>query len=288
MTIMSLCDYFGGSMVRALRLLAGFLVLALAAGGCAIVKNEPSPAETVNFGIIEDRLGSLRDRVRQDIRVALGAFDDKTGQYKDATILRYSSAVTKGGSDLLSHMLYRALGPRVLVERNPQNLALIRQEYEMSYRYDNEGRNIGLVQQGGPVGGLSGAQYLVTGAVVYYTVDRYSGGGGVNFQGIGVNVRFGSAKVAVELRLVDMGSSEVLWSTVQESGVEGWQVGADIFRFVSSNGKDYLVQAEAGMAAQLPADYALQTTLEESVARMVLENEKIFLKSDAGRTNPRG
>jgi curli biogenesis system outer membrane secretion channel CsgG len=275
-------------MLRALRLVASLLVFGFAFGGCAIFKNKPSPPEAIDFGIIEDRLAPLRSQIRQDIRVAVGAFEDKTGQYKDSNILRYSSAVTKGGPDVLSHLLYRALGPRVLVERDPRNLAQIRQEYEMTYKYDNEGRQVGLIQKGGPSGGLSGAEYLITGAVIYYSVDRYSGGGGVNFQGIGVNARFGSALVAVELRLVDMGSSEVLWSTVQQSGVEGWQVGADIFRFVSSSGRDYLVQAEVGMAAQLPADYALQTSLEESVVQMVLENEDIFLKPGAGRTSPPG
>ena len=275
-------------MLRAVQLLACLLLFGSAVGGCAIFDNKPSPPEAVNFGVIDDRLAPLRGQIRKDIRVALGAFEDKTGQYKDATILRYSSAVTKAGADVLSHMLYRALGPRVLVERNPQNLAIIRQEYEMLYKYDGEGRLVGLIQKGGPKGGLSGAEYLVSGAVIYYSVDRYSAGGGVNFQGIGVNVRFGSAVVAVELRLIDMGSSEILWSTVQQSGVEGWQVGADIFRFVSSSGRDYLVQAEAGMAAQLPADYALQASLEESVVRMVLENENIFLKPDAARTSPSG
>jgi len=275
-------------MLRAVKLLACLLLFGSAVGGCAIFDNKPSPPEAVNFGVIDDRLAPLRGQIRKDIRVALGAFEDKTGQYKDATILRYSSAVTKAGADVLSHMLYRALGPRVLVERDPRNLAIIRQEYEMLYKYDGEGRLVGLIQKGGPKGGLSGAEYLVSGAVIYYSVDRYSAGGGVNFQGIGVNVRFGSAVVAVELRLVDMGSSEILWSTVQQSGVEGWQVGADIFRFVSSSGKDYLVQAEAGMAAQLPADYALQVSLEESVVRMVLENENIFLKPDAARRSPPG
>jgi curli biogenesis system outer membrane secretion channel CsgG len=269
-------------------LLACLLLFGSAVGGCAIFDNKPSPPEAVNFGLIDDRLAPLRGQIRQNIRVAVGSFDDKTGQYKDATIIRYSSAVTKAGRDVLSHMLYRALGPRVLVERDPLNLAIIRQEYEMAYKYDAEGRRIGLIQKGGPSGGLSGAEYLITGAVVYYSVDRYSAGGGVNFQGIGVHARFGSALVAVELRLVDMGSSEILWSTVQQSGVEGWQVGADIFRFVSSSGRDYLVQAEAGMAAQLPADYALQVSLEESVVRMVLENENIFLKPDAARTSPPG
>ena len=275
-------------MLRAVRLLACLLLFGSAVGGCAIFKDEPSAPEPIDFRIIEDRLAPFRGQVRKNIRVAVGSFEDKTGQYKDALVTRYSSAVTKAGRDVLSHLLYRALGPRALVERDPLNLAIIQREYEMAYKYDGEGRRIGLIQKGGPKGGLSGAEYLITGAVVYYSVDRYSGGGGVNFQGIGVNARFGSALVAVELRLVDMGSSEVLWSTVQQSGVEGWQVGADIFRFVSSSGRDYLVQAEVGMAAQLPADYALQTSLEESVVRMVLENEKIFLKPDAARRSPPG
>jgi len=186
--------------------------------------------------------------------------------------------VTKGGAEVLTNILYRALGPGRLVERDPHNLALMEREYSMAYKYDGEGRRIGLVQRGGPKGGFTGAAYLVTGAVIYYHVDRYSGGGGINIQGFGASARFATAKVAVELRLVDMGSSEVVWSTIQQSGVEGWQISAKVFRFISSSGKDYLVQAEAGFAAQLPADYALHISLEESVVKMITENKEIFLK----------
>jgi len=42
------------------------------------------------------------------------------------------------------------------------------------------------------------------------------------------------------------------------------------------------------MAAQLPADYALQISLEESVVRMILENGDLFLKPDSGRALPAG
>jgi len=268
-------------MVIGIRLLI-FLLLVFSISGCAIFSNQkPHPPEQVDFGIVEDRLALLREEVREDLRVTVGAFDDKTGQYKDATVLRYSSAVTKGGTEVLTNVLYRALGPRSLVERNPHNLALMEREYTMAYKYDGDGRRIGLVQRGGPKGGFSGAEYLVTGAVIYYHVDRYSGGAGFNIQGWGASARFATAKVAVELRLVDMGSSEVVWSTIQQSGVEGWQISAEVFRFISSSGVNYLVQAEAGIAAQLPADYALHIALEESVVNMIMENEAIFLKRKA-------
>jgi len=273
-------------MLRAAGLVFGLVLLFSSLGGCAYFKHELLEPKQFDFGIIEDRLSPLRPLVRDDVRITVGNFSDKTGQYKDSDTLRYSRAVTQGGADLLSHLLYRALGPGVLVERDPHNLGLIEKEYGMTFKFDSEGRHIGLVQRAGPRGGLSGAQYLVTGSILYYNVDRYTGGGGFNIQGFGVSARFATALVTVELRLVDMGSSEVLWSTIQQSGVDGYRVGADIFRFITSGGESYLVQAELGMAAQLPADYAFHTSLEESVARMILENEEIFINKDANDVQP--
>lgn len=258
------------------------LILTGSIWGCALSKSDIGEPEELEFGIVNNRLADFRDSIRKDLRVAVGSFLDKTGQFKDSSGLRYSTAVTKGAMDVLAHVLYQALGPRALVERDPQNLQMIQREYELSYKFDKEGRRIGLIQKGGPKGGMVGAEYLVTGAIVYYNVDRVSGGGGVNIDGIGGAVRFSYAKVSVELRLVDMSSSEVIWSTIQESDVKGYKVSADIFRFITSSGSDFLVQAEAGIAAQLPADYAVHTSLEQAVTNMILENDKIFLESKTG------
>lgn len=273
-------------MRSSMRLLACLILLSVAIGGCAFSRKNLIPPEKVDFGIIETRLAPLKGQIRDDVRIAVGSFMDKTGQYKDANMLRYSSAVTKGGSDVLSHLVYQALGPKVLIEREPQNLAIIQREYELSYKYDSQGRRIGLIQQGGPKGGMTGADYLLTGAVIYYNVDRYSGGGGVNIDGWGFAMRFATAKVSVQLRLIDMSTTETVWSTIQESGVDGWQLGGDVFRFITTGGSQYLVQAEAGIAAQMPADYAFHICLEESIAQMILENEKIFLKPGALKERP--
>ena len=254
------------------------IILALMFSGCASIKTKIGHHVSINFGILGDRLADLRKNIRQDLRVTVGAFLDKTGQRKDADIARYSTAVTQGATDILCHLLYKALGPRVVVEREPKNIAMIEREYQLSHKYDTKGRQVGVIQRGGPKGGLTGAQYLVTGAIVYYHVDLISGGGGLNIDAMGAFFKTSVAKVAIELRLVDMNTSEICWSTIVENRVEGISMGADIFRFITSLGNEYLVQAEAGVAAQLPANYALHIGMEEGIANMITQNKEIFLK----------
>jgi curli production assembly/transport component CsgG len=255
------------------------LVFILLWTGCASVKTKFGTPAKIDFGILGERLSGLRENIRDDIRLSVGSFLDKTGQRKDADRARYSTAVTQGAGDLLAHLLFKALGPRRVIEREPRNLAMIREEYELSHKYNKQGMQIGLIQRGGPRAGLTGAEYIVTGAIIYYHVDLISGGGGINIDAIGAFFRTSVAKVALELRLIDMSTSEIVWSTIVENRVEGISMGADIFRFITSMGHEYLVQAEAGMAAQLPADYALHLGMEEGIASMITQNKDIFLKA---------
>jgi len=265
---------YTNSSVKLLIILTFFLL----SSGCASVKTKFGTPVKIDFGILGERLSGLRENIREDIRITVGSFLDKTGQRKDADRVRYSTAVTQGAGDLLAHLLFKALGPRRVIEREPRNLAMITDEYELSHKFNKQGMQIGLIQRGGPKAGLTGAEYIVTGAVIYYHVDLISGGGGLNIDAVGAFFRTSVAKVALELRLIDMNTSEIVWSTIVENRVEGISMGADIFRFITSMGHEYLVQAEAGMAAQLPADYALHIGMEEGVASMITQNKDIFLK----------
>ena len=101
----------------------------------------------------------------------------------------------------------------------------------------------------------------------------------MNIDGIGGNIQFSEARVGIQLRLIDMNTSEVCWSSMVESGVVGYSLGGDMFRFISTWGQELLVQAEIGYAQQLPADYAFQISLEEGVVRMIKNNTDIFLES---------
>ena len=248
-------------------------------GGCVqnyFANQRPSDPVEIRFGLIEKELKPLDLQKRKDFRITVGRFQDRTGQRKDSDQTRYSSAVTQGVTEIMYHLLYEAFGPRALVERERENIDMIQKEYTLSHQVDSKGRRNGLIQRGGPDGGLYGAGYMVTGAVVYYHVDRSSGGGGINIEGVGANVQFSQARVGIQLRLVNINNSEIIWSTMVESGVTGYVVGFDLFRFITTAGSEFLVNAEAGLAAQLPADYAMQLCLEDGVAAMVKENVDLF------------
>ena len=267
--------YYNKGNIKILFLLTFILLW----GGCASFKTKLGSPVKIDFGILGERLSGLRQNIRSDLRVTVGSFLDKTGQRKDADRARYSTAVTQGAGDVLCHLLFKALGSRRVIERETRNIIMIQKEYELSHKYNKKGMQVGLIQRGGPKGGLCGAEYLVTGAIIYYHVDLISDGGGLNIDAIGVHFKTYVAKVAIELRLIDMSTSEIVWSTIVENRVEGISMGADIFRFITSMGHEYLVQAEAGMAAQLPADYALHIGMEEGIVSMITQNKEIFLRN---------
>jgi curli production assembly/transport component CsgG len=259
-----------------LRITAVILLLAVLTG-CSISQMKVKPplrGNKVEFAIMKE-LDKFRSKIDKDLRITVGDFSDKTGQFKDSLRSQYSRAVTQGGIDMLYHMLYTALGPNVVVERETVNWRRMAEEYR--YSLGTKGMRTGLITKAGPEGGVIGAQYMVTGAVVYYHVDLYSGGGGFNINGYGAHYKVSTASVAVELRLVNMSTSEVVWSTLIESWVTGTEVGADLYTFVTASGNEQLVSAEAGFAYQLPADYAFQIDLSNAVVDMIKENKKIFL-----------
>jgi curli biogenesis system outer membrane secretion channel CsgG len=268
-------------------LILAILICLFATFGCVATRTEiqmpPQKAKEVEFEVMKE-LEMLRGKVRKDVRVTAGGFYDKTGQHKDATRTRYSKAVTQGSEEMLYHMLYKALGPRAVLDRQVDSWNRLTSEYQYSWVSPaGKSRHAGIIKHGGPTGWLVGADYLVTGAVVYFNEDRYSGGGGVNIDGVGANYKKVFSRVGIELRLVDMNTSEICWSTIEESWVSGTLIGVDLFRFMTAWGDEYLVSGEAGVAEYLPSDYALQVCMASAVVDMIKENEAIFIAGRGAR-----
>jgi len=266
--------------------LAGLIYL-LTALGCVATRTQvqmpPQRAEEIEFEVIKE-LEQFRGKIKKNLRVTAGGFFDKTGQHKDSVRTRYSKAVTQGGEELLYHTLYKALGPRTVVDRQVDTWNRLTTEYQYSWVSPAaKGRHAGIIKYGGPAGWIVGATYLVTGAVVYANEDRYSGGGGLNVDGAGAHFRKIFSRIGIELRLVDMTTSEICWSTMVESWVSGTEIGMDLFRFITAWGDEYLVSAEAGRAQYLPTDHALQVCMATAVVDMIKENKAVFIAGHGAR-----
>jgi curli biogenesis system outer membrane secretion channel CsgG len=76
----------------------------------------------------------------------------------------------------------------------------------------------GRVRQGsGPrTGNITGARYLITGSVSAYTEDTSNTGGGLSFHGMSFGGNKSQAYVAIDLRVIDSETSEVVYSRTVE------------------------------------------------------------------------
>jgi len=110
-------------------------------------------------------------------------------------------------ADVLSNEL-AATGDFTVVEREKVNAALVEQDFARS----------GRVRQGsGPrTGNVTGAQYLITGSIASYTENTSDTGGGVGFAGFHVGGGKSEAYVAIDLRVIDAETSEVVYSRTVE------------------------------------------------------------------------
>lgn len=139
--------------------------------------------------------------------------------------------IGEGLTEMLTTELFKT-GRFILVERAA--LTDIVKEQELG--------QTGLVRKEtvAKVGELLGAQLLITGAVTEFEAQSRGGGGGVGYRGFALQLQTRSAHVAVDVRLVDATTAQILSSfnaeaLAQETGigfaarVEGVTFGSDAF-----------------------------------------------------------
>lgn len=293
--------------VKTLCGVATIVTLGLMASACATDDQSFSttaPAsyqgqQTVSGGSLIQQLQKQAPLVNSHIVFMVGDCTDKTGKYLDNDQLRYSRAVTQACPDLIANYL-RGAGFKV-AERNPYNMQLIAQEYQLSHTFKpavpNEPlQNIGLIQHEGPSGGLTGANYMVTGAISAYDSSTNTGGGGASYDGIGLSTQKSTAIVGITLRIVDVSTGLVVTSLDEQTRVTGQSVDFHLTRFlgdVATNlatiaggggvtsilapqSNNHVVSAELGGAMQAPIDYAVTDAIVASLSRQLEVNQAIF------------
>jgi curli biogenesis system outer membrane secretion channel CsgG len=150
-------------------------------------------------------------------------------------------------ADVLSNEL-SATGDFKVIERQKIDAVLAEQDLASSYR----------MRPGSSphTGNVTGAQYLVTGSVSAYTEDTSSTDGGLNIAGFQVGGGKSKAYVAIDLRVIDAETSEVVYSRT----VEGRSSGGGIHL----RGYTHGIGGDFGHSKKAPASKAVRAALIEA------------------------
>ena len=180
--------------------------------------------------------------------IAVLEIADDTGEVTETS----SSVVSQGAEDMLITALERSRQFTVLDRIADDN---IMQEQDLQQN------NLLAAGENPELEELTGADYIITGSVTEYQVDKKSGGMGISIAGLGGSKEYAVASTAVDLRLLDTTSGEVVWSRSLRDEIEGEKVNVQAFSFMGDN----IVELETGEGKQEVINLVLRTIIEEGV-----------------------
>jgi curli biogenesis system outer membrane secretion channel CsgG len=127
-----------------------------------------------------------------------------------------------------------------LVEREKLNAVLEEQDLGSSGRVNQK--------TAAKMGKMTGAQYIVTGTVSSYEQNTEGGGGGLSFHGIGIGGKKDEAYIAIDIRVVDTTTGEVVHTRTIEARSTSYGMAVGASRGGFSGGLSKYSNTPAGKA----------------------------------------
>ena len=203
------------------------------------------------------------------VSVAVYSFSDKTGQRKPSdNIAQLSSAVTQGGEIYLIKALMDLSDGKFfnVVERGSIEYLLKERQIIRNARKTFDG------EKAKRLGALQFAGIMITGGVVGYDSNKFTGGAGVRLLGIGPMNQWRVDVVTIGLRAVSVLTGEVLISVTTEKTILSTSVGLNVFKFYDMGTK--VLEVEAGTSTNEPINYAVRQGIESAVIELVKEGKR--------------
>ncbi len=193
--------------------------------------------------------------------VSVYNIQDETGQFKPYPASNFSTAVPQSATAMLVSAL-KDSGWFIPLERQGlQNLL-------------NERKIIRAAQENGTVAvnnqrqlsSLVAANVLIEGSIIGYESNVKSGGAGARFFGIGASTQYQLDQIAVNLRVVDVNTGQVLSSVNTSKTILSYEVQAGVFRYI-----DYqrLLEGEIGYTINEPVMLCVMSAIETGVIYLV-------------------
>ena len=195
------------------------------------------------------------------IFVSVYNIQDETGQFKPYPASNFSTAVPQSATAMLVTALKDSRWFIPLERQGLQNLL-------------NERKIIRAAQENGTVGvnnrmplqSLTAANIMVEGSIIGYESNVKSGGAGARYFGIGADTQYQLDQIAVNLRVVNVSTGEILSSVNTSKTILSYEVQAGVFRFI-----DYqrLLEGEIGYTSNEPVMLCLMSAIETGVIYLV-------------------
>lgn len=195
------------------------------------------------------------------IYVSVYNIQDETGQFKPYPASNFSTAVPQSATSMLVTALKDSRWFVPLERQGLQNLL-------------NERKIIRAAQENGtvainnrfPLQSLTAANVMIEGSIIGYESNVKSGGIGARYFGIGADTQYQLDQIAVNLRVVNVSTGEVLSSVNTSKTILSYEVQAGVFRFI-----DYqrLLEGEVGFTANEPVMLCLMSAIETGVILLI-------------------
>jgi curli production assembly/transport component CsgG/holdfast attachment protein HfaB len=203
-----------------------------------------------------ENLGELKGYKSVPV-VSVGEVSDKTGTFEKDGLSR---ELTQGTTEMVISALYKT-GKVKLQERWDIRVPLA--EMKLASQNMLAGRKAEDYK-------VRASDFVIVGALTELNYNIVSGGLGLSISGIGANTRAVIINVALDLRVVNPRTLDVVYVTSLQKQIYGVEVGANVFRFFGTE----LVEFEAGSKRNEPLQLGVRSVVEMGVYQIMTD----FLK----------
>lgn len=193
--------------------------------------------------------------------VSVYNIQDETGQFKPYPASNFSTAVPQSATAMLVTALKDSRWFIPLERQGLQNLLNERKIIRASQENGTVGDNNRM-----PLQSLMSANVMIEGSIIGYESNVKSGGAGAKYFGIGADTQYQVDQVAVNLRVVNVSTGEVLSSVNTSKTILSYEVQAGVFRFIEYQ---RLLEGEVGYTANEPVMQCLMSAIETGVIYLI-------------------
>ncbi|MRS13609.1 curli production assembly/transport protein CsgG [Enterobacteriaceae bacterium RIT691] len=213
--------------------------------------------------------------------VSVYNIQDETGQFKPYPASNFSTAVPQSATAMLVTALKDSKWFVPLERQGLQNLLNERKIIRASQENGTVGAN-----NRAPLQALSSANIIIEGSIIGYESNVKSGGIGARYFGIGGDTQYQLDQIAVNLRVINVSTGEVLSSVNTSKTILSYEVQAGVFRFI-----DYqrLLEGEVGYTSNEPVMLCLMSAIETGVIYLIndgIDRGLWDLQNKADEKNP--